>query len=87
MQAAIYHISHRTCWYLAFGHGFNIHFGQIVPPANINVFMVAPKGPDTWFGREYERSGVPCLLAVHQDQAGRRGRLAMQGGRRAVQAS
>jgi len=54
--------------YLAFGHGFNIHFGQIVPPASVNVFMVAPKGPGHLVRSEYTKgSGVPCLLAIHQD--------------------
>lgn len=57
--------------YLAFGHGFNIHFGQIVPPADVNVFMVAPKGPGHLVRSEYTKgSGVPCLLAVHQDSSG-----------------
>lgn len=57
--------------YLAFGHGFNIHFGQIVPPASINVFMVAPKGPGHLVRSEYTKgSGVPCLLAVQQDPSG-----------------
>ncbi len=57
--------------YLAFGHGFNIHFGQIVPPANINVFMVAPKGPGHLVRSEYTKgSGVPMLLAIHQDPGG-----------------
>jgi ketol-acid reductoisomerase len=57
--------------YLAFGHGFNIHFGQIVPPSNINVFMVAPKGPGHLVRSEYTKgSGVPCLLAVYQDPIG-----------------
>jgi ketol-acid reductoisomerase len=57
--------------YLAFGHGFNIHFGQIVPPASINVFMVAPKGPGHLVRSEYTKgSGVPCLLAIHQDPSG-----------------
>lgn len=57
--------------YLAFGHGFNIHFGQIVPPAGINVFMVAPKGPGHLVRSEYTKgSGVPCLLAIHQDPSG-----------------
>src|ERR1043166_4044277 len=56
---------------LAFGHGFNIHFGQIVPAATINVFMVAPKGPGHLVRSEYTKgSGVPCLLAVHQDPSG-----------------
>jgi ketol-acid reductoisomerase len=53
---------------LAFGHGFNIHFGQITPPANVDVFMVAPKGPGHLVRRTYEQgAGVPCLMAVHQD--------------------
>ena len=57
--------------YLAFGHGFNIHFGQIVPPSDVNVFMVAPKGPGHLVRSEYTKgSGVPCLLAVHQDPRG-----------------
>lgn len=57
--------------YLAFGHGFNIHFGQIQPPAAVNVFMVAPKGPGHLVRSEYMKgSGVPCLLAVHQDPSG-----------------
>ncbi|MGB9716268.1 MAG: ketol-acid reductoisomerase [Thermodesulfovibrionales bacterium] len=54
--------------YLGFAHGFNIHFGQIVPPADINVFMVAPKGPGHLVRSEYLKgSGVPCLIAIHQD--------------------
>ncbi len=54
--------------YLAFAHGFNIHFGQIVPPADANVFMAAPKGPGHLVRAEYSRgSGVPCLIAIHQD--------------------
>jgi ketol-acid reductoisomerase len=54
--------------YLGFAHGFNIHFGQIVPPADVNVFMVAPKGPGHLVRAEYLKgSGVPCLIAVHQD--------------------
>ncbi|MBM4137236.1 MAG: ketol-acid reductoisomerase [Nitrospira sp.] len=54
--------------YLGFAHGFNIHFGQIVPPAGVNVFMVAPKGPGHLVRSEYTKgSGVPCLIAVHQD--------------------
>lgn len=57
--------------YLGFGHGFNIHFGQIVPRSDINVFMTAPKGPGHMVRRTYvEGSGVPCLIAVHQDAAG-----------------
>lgn len=53
---------------LAFGHGFNIHFGQIVPREDINVFMVAPKGPGHMVRHEYTKGGgVPCLIAIHQD--------------------
>jgi ketol-acid reductoisomerase len=56
---------------LAFGHGFNIHYKQIAPPANINVMMIAPKSPGHLVRRTYlEGSGVPCLIAVHQDPAG-----------------
>ncbi len=54
--------------YLGFAHGFNIHFGQIVPPQGINVFMVAPKGPGHLVRSEYSKgSGVPCLIAIEQD--------------------
>jgi ketol-acid reductoisomerase len=54
--------------FLAFAHGFNIHFGQIVPPADANVFMAAPKGPGHLVRSEYMKgSGVPCLIAIHQD--------------------
>ena len=57
--------------YLAFGHGFNIHFKKVVPPADVNVFMVAPKGPGHLVRGEYEKGrGVPCLLAVQQDASG-----------------
>ena len=53
---------------IAFGHGFNIHFGQVVPPNTVDVFMVAPKGPGHLVRRTYEQgAGVPCLMAVHQD--------------------
>jgi len=53
---------------LMFAHGFNIHFGQIVPPPDVNVFMIAPKGPGHLVRSEFEKgSGVPCLLAIHQD--------------------
>jgi len=56
--------------YLAFAHGFNIHFGQIVPDANINVFMAAPKGPGHLVRHEYTKgNGVPTLIAVHQDHS------------------
>ncbi len=57
---------------LAFAHGFNIHFGQIVPPADVDVFMVAPKGPGHLVRRQYTSgAGVPCLLAVHHDATGK----------------
>ncbi|WP_305047008.1 ketol-acid reductoisomerase [Geoalkalibacter sp.] len=57
--------------YLAFGHGFNIHFGLIVPRADINVLMVAPKGPGHLVRHEYTRGGgVPSLIAIHQDPSG-----------------
>src|SRR6185436_9436590 len=57
--------------YLAFSHGFSIHYGFIKPPADANVFMVAPKGPGHQVRKEYKRgAGVPCLLAVHQDPTG-----------------
>lgn len=56
---------------LAFAHGFNIHFGQIVPPADVNVIMVAPKGPGHTVRSEYEAGkGVPSLIAVEQDATG-----------------
>jgi len=54
--------------YLGFAHGFNIHYGQIVPPKDANVFMAAPKGPGHLVRSEYTKgSGVPMLIAVHQD--------------------
>lgn len=57
---------------IAFAHGFNIHFGQIVAPDDIDVFMVAPKGPGHLVRRVFtEGAGVPCLLAVHQDTTGK----------------
>ncbi|MEH2312929.1 ketol-acid reductoisomerase [Nostoc sp. UHCC 0926] len=56
---------------LAFAHGFNIHFGQIVPPANVDVVMIAPKGPGHIVRRTYEQGeGVPALFAVYQDASG-----------------
>ena len=57
---------------LVFAHGFNIHFGQVVPPTNVDVFMVAPKGPGHLVRRVYEEGGgVPGLLAIYQDASGR----------------
>jgi len=61
----------RDGTYLAFAHGFNIHFKRIVPPAGVNVFMVAPKGPGHQVRSEFQKGrGVPCLLAIHQDPSG-----------------
>ena len=57
---------------LAFAHGFNIHFKQIIPPANVDVFMVAPKGPGHLVRRTFvEGSGVPDVFAVEQDATGK----------------
>ncbi len=57
--------------YLAFAHGFNIHYMQIVPPADVNVFMIAPKGPGHTVRSQFtEGRGVPCLVAVYQDPSG-----------------
>ena len=56
---------------LLFSHGFNIHYGQIVPPKTIDVTMIAPKSPGDLVRRQYEAGrGVPCLLAIHQDATG-----------------
>jgi ketol-acid reductoisomerase len=57
---------------LLFSHGFNIHYGQILPAKNIDVTMIAPKSPGDLVRRQYEAGrGVPCLLAVHQDYSGK----------------
>ena len=64
--------------YLAFAHGFGIHFKKIKPPKDVNVFMVAPKGPGHLVRSEYARGrGVPCLMAVHQDVSGDAGGVAL----------
>ena len=56
---------------LIFSHGFNIHFKQIIPPKNVDVSMIAPKGPGSIVREQYENGfGVPALLAVHQDYTG-----------------
>ncbi|MBV8644550.1 MAG: ketol-acid reductoisomerase [Candidatus Eremiobacteraeota bacterium] len=56
---------------LAFAHGFGIHFGTIVPPSDVDVIMIAPKGPGRLVRTEYEAGrGVPCLVAIHQDATG-----------------
>ncbi len=74
-QAAIYaadvHDNLKPGAALAFAHGLNIHFGLIEPRADIDVIMIAPKGPGHTVRSEYQRgSGVPCLIAVHQDATG-----------------
>jgi len=57
---------------LIFSHGFNIHFSQIIPPKNVDVFMVAPKGPGSLLRQMYtEGKGVPCLLAIFQEYTGK----------------
>ncbi|MEF9426055.1 MAG: ketol-acid reductoisomerase [Candidatus Mariimomonas ferrooxydans] len=64
--------------YLGFAHGFNIHYSQIVPAPETNVFMVAPKGPGHLVRSEYtKKSGVPCLIAVQQDPTGDTKELAL----------
>ncbi len=56
---------------LVFSHGFNIHFKQIKPPQDVDVWMIAPKGPGSLVRRQYEEGkGVPCLVAIHQDASG-----------------
>ncbi len=56
---------------LMFGHGFSVHFGEIDPPPGVDVGMVAPKGPGHLVRRQYEEGrGVPCLMAIHQDETG-----------------
>jgi ketol-acid reductoisomerase len=56
---------------VAFAHGLNVHFGLIEPKADIDVFMIAPKGPGHTVRSEYQRGGgVPCLIAIHQDASG-----------------
>jgi len=64
--------------YLMFAHGFNIHYGQIVPRSDVNVFMVAPKGPGHLVRHEYQKGGgVPGLIAIHHDPAGNTKEIAM----------
>lgn len=75
---------------LMFSHGFNIHFGQIVPPEDVDVIMVAPKGPGHMVRRTYEEGkGVPALIAIHQEYTGKAKEIALAyakgiGGTRAV---
>ncbi|MCK4278569.1 MAG: ketol-acid reductoisomerase, partial [Desulfurellaceae bacterium] len=82
LQASVYEESIKS--YLkkgdaiAFAHGFNIHFGQIVPPSYVNVMMIAPKGPGHLVRREYEKGrGIPMLIAVEQDPSGSTKELAL----------
>jgi len=74
-QAKIYHESIEAGLtkgkYLAFAHGFNIHFGQIKPPEDVNVIMIAPKGPGHTVRTQFqEGKGVPSLIAISQDPSG-----------------
>jgi ketol-acid reductoisomerase len=63
---------------LVFAHGFNIHYGQIVPPSDVDVFMIAPKGPGHTVRSEYQRgAGVPALIAIEQDYSGKAKELAL----------
>ncbi len=63
---------------LAFAHGFNIVYGQIVPPADVNVVMIAPKGPGHTVRTQYQEGrGVPCLIAVEQDATGNAKEIAL----------
>jgi ketol-acid reductoisomerase len=77
--------------YLAFGHGFNIHYKFIVPPKDVNVFMIAPKGPGHLVRSEFVKGrGVPCLMAIEQDPSGDTAKVALAygagigGGRAAI---
>jgi ketol-acid reductoisomerase len=63
---------------LMFSHGFNIHFGYIVPPKDVDVVMVAPKGPGSLVRSQFvEGKGVPCLVAIHQDASGKAKQIAL----------
>jgi ketol-acid reductoisomerase len=82
VQAPLYraciaeHMKKGNC--LAFSHGFNIHFGQIVPPPDVDVYMVAPKGPGHLVREMYvEGSGCPCLVAVYQDASKKAKKIAL----------
>lgn len=67
---------------LMFAHGFNVHFGQITPPADVDVFLVAPKGPGHLVRRQFvEGAGVPGLFAIHQDATGQARDLALAYGK------
>ena len=82
VQAKVYHEDVRPAlkkgMALAFSHGFNIHYGRIVPPRDVDVYMVAPKGPGHLVRRVFtEGKGVPCLIAVHQDATKKAKKLAL----------
>ena len=63
---------------LVFAHGFNVHYGQVVPPANVDVFLVAPKGPGHLVRRTFEEgAGVPALYGIYQDVTGNARQLAL----------
>jgi ketol-acid reductoisomerase len=63
---------------LVFSHGFNIHYKQILPPAGVDVYMVAPKGPGHLVRRQYTQGfGVPSLIAIHQDSSGKAHEMAL----------
>lgn len=63
---------------LMFSHGFNIHFGGIKPPKDVDVFMIAPKGPGALVRRQFEEGkGVPCLVAIHQNATGKALKIAL----------
>lgn len=66
---------------LMFAHGFNVHFGQIQPPADVDVFLVAPKGPGHLVRRQFTEGGVPGLFAIHQDATGQARELALAYGK------
>ena len=82
LQGSVYraqimpHIKEGDC--VMFSHGFNIHYGQIVPPPSVDVIMVAPKGPGHMVRRVFtEGGGVPALIAVHQDATGNARKIAL----------
>ncbi len=82
VQAKIYHSAVKPHMKkgkaLIFSHGFNIHFGCIEPPKEVDVFMVAPKGPGHLVRSVFvEGGGVPCLIAIHQDASGKAKKLAL----------
>jgi ketol-acid reductoisomerase len=70
------HLTENKC--IMFSHGFNIHYGQIVPPETVDVIMVAPKGPGFMVRRQYEEGkGVPALIAIHQDHTKKAHQIAL----------